>query len=241
MPDYAQSGRNYSSRNKNYDAADRKIKWHWSLNVLIAGGILGGILMLAIITFTKLSYAKLFLFVAIVGILGTLLQWKKFHSPQFIKKYFRVHIVIFLMYNFFGLGFGLAGTGLLVNWMGASGETIEKYRILGRDDRYVWDSNFLCPLLLENDAYADNPEYRMFEFLDAIKWEENPILNVVFSNGLFGLPVYKESRMMPDLAELMKQVSEAESKETEPLPPGTTITADSLALADSLSLSDTLN
>jgi hypothetical protein len=206
MANYAQSGRGYNSGKKDYQEGDKdyiegnkKTKWHWSLNVTMAGGVAGGILMLWIITFTQLTYLKLFLFVAAVGILGTIIQWKYFYSQKFIQKYFRINILIFLMYNFFGLGFGLAGTGLLINWMGASSlETIDSHKIVGRDKNYIWDAATACPVLLENNAYADQPEYRAFRHSDAVTWKENNILEVVFHRGLLGLNVYEGSRMVQD-------------------------------------------
>lgn len=198
----------------------KKEKWHWSLTVTIIGVIAGNMLMLGIMSFTLMSYLYLVLAVLGIGAIAFVIQWKHFHSPEFIQKNFRLPLGIYILYCIGGIAVPLCGILLLTNWLGASSaEDIEKHRVVGLDREYILDSNYDAVLLLEGDAYENDPNMRSFPYLKAIKWRNNPILGIVSYKGLLGIPVFKEIRLMGDPEQKPEPEiqPEPETTETEPI------------------------
>lgn len=233
-PEYRQSNRNYKKTGKDYDVTDRPVKWHWSLTFTIIGGLVGGILAMWMMQFTVLSYYILLAGVLAVGALSFLIQWKFFYNPEFYKKHFRMHVSIFALYNVAGIGFTVAGLFLFLNYLGASSEeVIERHKIVGLDKNFIIDSNFLCVLLLENDAYKDDPAMRAVPYLDAMKRKKLPYLDLLFHKGLFGLNIFEGWRMSPDPEMKTDSIS---VKKTEPVPVDTsTVVTDTMNIStDSL-------
>jgi len=226
-PEYRQSNRNYKKTGKDYDATDRPVKWHWSLTFTIIGGLVGGVLAMWMMQFTILSYYLLLAGVLTVGAVSSLVQWKFFYNPEFYKKHFRMHVSIYALYNVAGIGFTVAGLFLFLNYIGASSEdVIERHRIVGLDHDYIIDSNFACVMLLENDAYKDEPEMRAVPYLDAMKRKKLPYLDLLFHKGLFGLNIYEGWRMSanPEI-----KTDTVDTKKAEPVPVDTSIiTTDSI-------------
>lgn len=172
-------------------AESEKIKWHWSLTLTIVGILGGGMLTIYAYLFTRISLLMLFGGIIFIGFISMLIQWKKFHSPEFIQRVYRFHISIYALYNIGGIGLLLSGILLNINWLFASSSEItERYRILGFDHDYVVDYSGWAVFLLENDAYADDPYKRAMYFTDAIKYKDLPYLEVVYHKGLLGLDVF---------------------------------------------------
>lgn len=232
-PEYRQSNRNYKKTGKDYDATDRPVKWHWSLTFTIIGGLVGGILAMWMMQFTILSYYVLLAAVLTVGAISFMIQWKFFYNPEFYKKHFRMHVSIFALYNVAGIGFSVAGLFLFLNYMGAgSEEIIERHKIVGLDKNYIIDSNFACVLLLENDAYKNDPSMRAVPYSDAMKRKKKPYLDLLFYKGLFGLNIFEGWRMSAD-SEI--EIDTVITKKPDPIPVDTSSVVDTLKLpADSL-------
>jgi hypothetical protein len=206
----------------------KKEKWHWSLTVTIIGVIAGNMLMLGMMSFTLMSY--LYLVLAVLGIasLAFVIQWKYFHSPAFIQKNFRLPLGIYILYCVGGIAVPVCGILLLTNWMGASSvEDVEKHRVVGLDRQYILDSNYDAVLLLEGDAYLDEPGMRSFPYLQAIKWRNYPILGIVSNKGLLGIPVFKEIRLMPDPDQKPESETLSEPEVIQPEPAVDSLATDS--------------
>jgi hypothetical protein len=169
-----------------------KTEWHWSFTVAIAGGILGGITSLIIYSFTIMSYAQFAMIVLGPGLLAFLIQWKYFFGTKFIQKHFRMNMLVYALYNFAGIGFTVASLFLLLNWLGASTEEkVERHKILGIDRDYIVDSNYLTVILLEDDAYADNPNMRSVPYADAMRRKSFPYFDIKYTDGLLGFPIFQ--------------------------------------------------
>lgn len=179
-------------RLKNIEARENKpIQWHWSLTFTIAGGLIGAIVSSLIFQFTMMSYGMFALLVLVPGILAFLIQWKIFYSPKFIEKHFRINIMVYALYNLAGIGFTCAALFFTLNWLGGSSETnIERHKILGSDKNYISNSHVV--LLLENDAYENDPYMRAVPYADGKKNKTFPYLDIIYSDGLFGVKIYHE-------------------------------------------------
>lgn len=170
---------------------NKPIQWHWSLTFTIAGGLIGAIISAMIYRFTMMSYGMFALLVLVPGVLAFLIQWKYFYSPKFIQKHFRINIMVFALYNLAGIGFTFSALFLSLNWLGGSSEkSIERHKILGSDKNYVPGSHVV--LLLENDAYQDDPYMRAVPYADGKKNKTFPYLDIIYSDGLFGVKIYHE-------------------------------------------------
>ncbi|MFI5204580.1 MAG: hypothetical protein ACHQF2_08810 [Flavobacteriales bacterium] len=207
--------------------------WHWSLTVLIAGGIGGSILTMMMMSFTMLSWLYVVLGMLGVGAIAFLIQWKHFYNPVFFEKYFRIHISIYLIYNFVGIGFTVVSLTLLINWLGAGEILVERHRIVGIDNNYVRDSNALTVMLLENDAYQDDPYMRAAPYMQ-VRRKTFPFFDILYRDGLFGIKIYEGYKMSRDLnakpeVELVEEVVESEE-----IPVDSVLTDSSLVPADSL-------
>lgn len=193
----------YASR-----TGDDDVKWHWSLTILITGGLVGGFLTIYIYQFTLIPILLLIGAIAGVGFIGMLLQWKKFYSMDFIKKYYRIPVPIFAIYNFIGIGLLVTGLFLLTNWLGASSkEEIKRYKIVGLDRDYVVDFGGGAVVLLENKALDDQPQLRFFKYTEATKFNEKPVLEVIYHPGLLGFLILDDSRMSADTLSLKNQAN----------------------------------
>jgi hypothetical protein len=177
------------------------VKWHWSLTFTIVGGLVGAIVAAMIYQFTMMSYGIFALLVLVPGIIAFLIQWKIFYSPKFIQKHFRINILVYALYNLAGIGFTFAAIFLSLNWLGSTSEKImERHRILGVDRNYIVDSNYAVVLLLENDAYENDPIMRAVAFHDGMRNKSFPFLDIIYSEGLLGFNIYHEHHVSPDPA-----------------------------------------
>lgn len=165
------------------------VKWHWSLTFTIAGGLVGAILSGIIFQFTMMSYGMFAMLVLVPGLLAFIFQWKIFYSPKFIQKHFRINILVYGLYNFAGVGFTFSALFFLLNWLGASSEIeSERHKILGTDRN--WISNNYVVLLLENDAYENEPQFRAVPYADGKKNKTYPYLDIKYAPGLLGFKIY---------------------------------------------------
>jgi hypothetical protein len=214
--------------NYTYKRPDKKKEWHWSLTFTIAGLIIGTLFTIIIMRFTFLSVLYLIFGILVVGAIAFILQWKKFYSPEFIQKHFRLPIAIYALYNFAGIGMTASALFLSLNWIGASSQQDkERYLIKGLDHDYIIDSNYLVVLLLENDAYKDDPGMRSTPFNDAMARKEKPFFDILKRKGLFGIYLYDGWTMSPDPNAKPEPVVEEEIIE-EPEIVQDTLTVDSL-------------
>lgn len=179
-------------RMKKIEARENQpVKWHWSLTFTIAGGLIGAIISAMIFQFTMMSYGMFALIVLVPGLIGFLIQWKIFYSPKFIQKHFRLNILVYGLYNFAGIGFTCSALFFSLNWLGAGAEKLnESHKIMGIDKN--WISNNYVVLLLENDAYQNEPLYRAVPYADGKRNKTYPYLDIVYSPGLFGFKIYHE-------------------------------------------------
>jgi hypothetical protein len=178
---------------------NQPVKWHWSLTYTVAGGLAGAIISGLIYWFTMMSYGTFALLVLVPGVLAFLIQWKIFYSPKFIQKYFRINIMVYALYNLAGIGFTFSALFLSLNWLGASSDKVtERHRILGVDRNYIVDSNYAVVLLLENDAYENDPIMRAVPYRDGMRNKSFPFLDIIYSEGLLGFKIYHEHHVSPD-------------------------------------------
>lgn len=175
---------------------NQPLKWHWSLTYTIAGGLTGAIVSAMIFRFTMMSYGMFALLVLVPGIIAFLIQWKIFYSPAFIQKHFRINIMVYALYNLAGIGFTCSALFFVLNWVGAGEQEIERHKIMGVDRNYISDSHVV--LLLENDAYENDPYMRAVPYADGKRNKSFPYLDIVYSPGLLGFKIYHEHHVSPD-------------------------------------------
>jgi hypothetical protein len=252
-PQYRQSNDAYKSRNKKYDDTKKKFGWHWSISIGLMVGLAGVVGALYIWQFTLISLGTLLLIAGIAGALAFVLQWKVFYSPRFIEKHSRIHLGIYAVYNFIGIGFFVTALILALNLFGASDEIkVESHKIVGKDKRYLIDAGGYIVLLLENDAYADEPEMRAVPYTKGIQHKVKPYLQIGYREGLFGFRIFHGIRMsktkglepeqveVEDVKDLLDSLG-VNVRDTIPIIHDTISTSDTVIVIDSLAASDSLN
>lgn len=163
------------------------------LKMTIIFAIIGSVIIAVSMYFTALSYFELSLLIFGCGAVTLIIQWRIFYSR---KPKQRPPVGIFLLYNFAGTGFLLAGIFLLFNWLGAERkEIIEQYRIVGIDMDYTYAPCCNAVLLLENNAYANEPSVRMMPYHIARKNKQLPVFRIIKRKGLLGIPILKAKEM----------------------------------------------
>lgn len=170
-----------------------KSTWHWSFTVTLIGGLAGATVAISIWSFTEMPLLIFLLFVLGIGGIAAALQWKKFYSPAFIEKNGKMSLGLYFLYNIAGIGIGITAMIFLINWLGASSESVyEKYEVTGPDRDYVVDQGGALVLLYEDDAYKGDVNKRAFLSSHASKVSDYPYVVFEFKNGLLGFKLYED-------------------------------------------------
>ena len=139
--------------------------FHWSLYVAIAGLFVGLIVSFQFIKQMTLEWYWLPVFILAFAAVGAALQYKWFIKKEWMHGKKGIGTFGYLAYNV--LGFGSIATTLMLAlnfFIPVGAPVIEEYKALSYDQRYVVHSRILTILMLEEDVYADDPDYRGVPF-----------------------------------------------------------------------------
>lgn len=184
------------SGNPNYrtaaDSGEPSSNWHWSLTVLIVGIVVGAIASLGLRKFVVLSLTSYWLIVVGIGLLGAAIQYSRFKKKKYLSNRGGVGLLFYFLYNIFGIGF-LGMTFVLLGsiFVPISDVNTTEIKIIGEDPEYLVSGRGVTPVLLENDAFANDPVYRGLPYMARSWWKgaNYSIMGFDTYTGLFGFEV----------------------------------------------------